>query len=168
MCTVDDEDEEMPSESNESNEQSSQMLNDQPEEQLSSGYPEQSSPSSVNDDQPLSSPFNDIGKLLSPSKSVESICHVITQLDNNTKYSLLYDHLQPPSILPYSTIRGSNRKFNISWLSKYPWLKYSPMLDGVFCGPCSLLLCSSERRDKGILVNKAFNNWSKLFESFNS
>ena len=48
ICTVDDEDEEMPSESNESNEQSSQMLNDQPEEQLSSGYPEQSSPSSVN------------------------------------------------------------------------------------------------------------------------
>ena len=36
------------------------------------------------------------------------------------------------------------------------------MLDGVFCGPCSLLLCSSERRDKRILVNKAFNNWSKL------
>ena len=103
-----------------------------------------------------------IGKLLNPSKSVESIWHIITQLDNDTKYSLLYDHLQPPSILPYSTIRGSNRKFNVSWLSKYPWLKYSPMLDGVFCGPCSLLLCSSERRDKGILVNKAFNNWSKL------
>lgn len=36
------------------------------------------------------------------------------------------------------------------------------MFDGVFCEPCSLLLCSSERRDKGILVNKAFNNWSKL------
>ena len=28
----------------------------------------------------------------------------ISKLDNGTKYSLLYDHLQPPSVLPYSTV----------------------------------------------------------------
>ncbi len=30
------------------------------------------------------------------------------------------------------------------------------------CGPCSILLTTDKREDKGILVNKPFNNWEKL------
>ena len=39
---------------------------------------------------------------------------------------------------------------------------YSPKLDSVFCGPCSLLLPNSKRRDKGLLVNKPYSNWAKI------
>ena len=31
----------------------------------------------------------------------------------------------------------------------------------MFCGPCSLL-SSSERKDKGLLVNKPYSNWAKI------
>ena len=71
----------------------------------------------------------------------------------------MYDHIRPPSVLPTTSMRGSNRKFNFSWLIKYPWLPYSPKLDG---GPCAILLPSSTRRDKGLLVNRPYSNWSKL------
>ena len=46
----------------------------------------------------------------------------------------------PPAVLPTTFSHGCNRKFNISWLIKYPWLRYSPKLDAVLCGPCALLL----------------------------
>ena len=39
---------------------------------------------------------------------------------------------------------------------------YSPNLDGLFCGPCLLLLPSNKRRDRGLLVNTPYSNWSKI------
>jgi hypothetical protein len=105
---------------------------------------------------------NDIGSLISAEKSIDEICHTVGDLSNAQKYSLLYDHVPPPKILPSTFAHGCNRKFNINWLEKYVWLKYSPKLDGVFCGPCTLLLSAGNRRDKGLLVNKPFSNWVKL------
>ena len=70
--------------------------------------------------------------------------------------------MKPPDVLPSTFAQGCNRKFNISWLEKYPWLWYSPKLDGVFCWPCAVLLSGDSRRDKGLLVNKPFSNWVKI------
>ena len=39
---------------------------------------------------------------------------------------------------------------------------YSPKLDGVFCGLCSLLLPGSKRRDKRLLVNRPYSNWVRI------
>ena len=105
-------------------------------------------------------PFNDIGTIFEPSKSVDDICRTVSGLSNDKKYSLLYR--SPPNHLPCTHSYGSNRKFNLTWLERYPWLIYSPKLDAVFCGPCSLLLPNTKRRDKGFLVNRPFSSWGKL------
>ena len=49
-----------------------------------------------------------------------------------------------------------------TWFTKYPFLLYSPKLDGVFCGLCSLFLSSDKRKDKRLLVNRSYSNWSKI------
>ena len=100
-------------------------------------------------------PFSDIGALLDPEKSLHEIC--------DEKCSLLYNHIAPFAVFPPTFSHGYQCRFNHSWLEKYPWLIYSPKLDGVFCGPCALLLPSSmNRRDKGLLVNRPFSNWVKI------
>lgn len=106
--------------------------------------------------------FQTIGNILSPSKSTDELWTSLNALSNGEKCSLLYYHVQPPNALPSTFSYGANRKFQTSWLSKYPWLLYSPKLDGVFCGPCALLLSIEKRKDKGLLVNKPFSNWIKI------
>ena len=101
----------------------------------------------------LPEPCRDIGGLLTPEKSINEICRAVDNLSTAEKYSLLYHHVQPPKVLPSTYAQGCNKKFNISWLEKYPWLQYSPKLGGVFCGPCALLLSEVDRRDKGLPVN---------------
>ena len=107
-------------------------------------------------------PCNDLGNLLHPSKSITEICTSLNELSNGSKYSMLFQHVSPPDTLPRTYSHGCNRKFNTSWLEKFPWLRYSPMLDGVFCGACALLLDNEKRKDKGALVNRPFANWVKL------
>jgi len=85
-------------------------------------------------------------------------------LDNAEKYSLLFDHVRPPDNHPTTHSHGCNRKFNVEWLVKYSWLKYSPKLDAVFCGLCTVLL-GDNRKDKGVLVNCPFSKWVKLNET---
>ena len=98
------------------------------------------------------SPFNDIGALLDPEKSSHEICELASNLSVDEKFSLLYHHVAPPAVFLPTFSHGYQRRFNHSWLEKYPWLIYSPKLDGVFCGPCALLLPSSmNKSDKGLL-----------------
>ena len=107
--------------------------------------------------------INDFGALLLSTKSKAEITAIMNKLSNPQKYSLLYNHVSPPSILPSSYSYGCNQKFNTTWLHKYAWLRYSPKLDGVFCGPCALFT-GENHMNKGILVNKPFSNWVKLGE----
>ena len=104
----------------------------------------------------------DIGGLLAPTKSIDEKCHTLNSLSNSEKYSYIFKHNPPPRVLPSTFSHGCNRKFKIAWMNKYPWLRYSTKLDGVFCGPRAILLSSNSRHDKGILVNKPFNNWVKI------
>ena len=108
---------------------------------------------------------NDIGALLLPSKSVDEITSTMHNLSNSEKYSLLFNHIEPPRVLPGTYAFGCSRKFNIEWLTTYAWLRYSPKLDAVFCGPCSVLLAADNRADKGLLVNRPFSQWVKLSDS---
>ena len=107
-------------------------------------------------------PFKDIGNLLEPTKSIDTICQSVSNLSNEAKHSLLCHHITPLNILPSTYSPGCNWKCNTTWLTKYPFLLYSPKLDGVFCGPCSLFLSSDKRKDKGLLVNRSYSNWSKI------
>ena len=107
----------------------------------------------------------DIGCILAPSNSVSEICQLLDGISNPEKCHLLFHHVQPPTDLPTTFSHGYRRKFNIDWLRKYPWLRYSVKLDGVFCGPCALFLSESSRKDKGLLVNRLFSNWVKISEA---
>ena len=104
----------------------------------------------------------DLGSLLDPALSIESICQAVGDLPNEDKYDYLKNHVKPPAVLSTTCFHGINRKFNASWIKKYPWLVYSPKLDGVFCDPCSLLLPVAQRKDKGLLINRPFSVWPKL------
>ena len=104
-------------------------------------------------------PYNDIGTIFELANSVDIICRTVSGLSNDKKYSLLYHHKSPPNHLPHTQHYGSNRKFNLTWLERYPWLIYSPNMDVVFCGPCSHLLPNSKQRDKGLIVNRPFSSW---------
>ena len=106
--------------------------------------------------------FKDVGSLLDPALSIESICPAVGDLHNEDKYDYLNNQVKPPAVLPTTCFHGINRKFNASWMKKYPWLEYSSKLDGVFCGPCSLLLLVAQRKDKELLDNRFFSVRPKL------
>lgn len=96
---------------------------------------------------------------------MSEISHTLRNLYNADKVALLCSHVSPPNILPSTYSQGCNRKF-ISWLGKYPWLRYSTQLNAVFCGPCSLFL--EDRHNKGLLVNRPFSNWVKISSTLKS
>ena len=98
---------------------------------------------------------HDIGELIIASKSIDETCCAVGSLTNSEIYSLLFHHVSPPHEIPSTFSFGCNRKFNVKWLEKYPWLRYSPKLDAVFCGPCALLVPKEKRKDKGLFVGKA-------------
>ncbi len=98
---------------------------------------------------------------------MEEICASISNLSQGEMFSYLYRHVQPPSNLPATFLYGANRKFGISWVIKFPWILYSPKVNGIFCGPCAILLPVDKRKDKGLLVNRPFSNWIKLSSVLN-
>jgi len=82
---------------------------------------------------------------------------------------LLFNHVKPcTTALPSRFSDGCNRKFNVDWLKKYSRLRYSPTLDAVFCGPCSVLISSANREGKGLLVNRPFFRWVKVSDTLTS
>ena len=55
---------------------------------------------------------------------------------NNDIKELINKVFVPDSKFVFPKTRG--RRFKYNWLSTYPWLSYSPSLDGSFCLPCVL------------------------------
>ena len=64
----------------------------------------------------------------------------LTRLSGADKYALLVDLYVPPTSFnfPKHAEHGKQRSFQLSWLTKYPWLAYSRLLDGGFCLPCAV------------------------------
>ena len=68
----------------------------------------------------------DIGNIITSStNSVNEICAKLRNLTSEQKYAFLFNHISPPHVLPSTFSHGCYRKFNVAWLTKYPWLKYS-------------------------------------------
>ncbi len=100
-------------------------------------------------------PPSDIGLLLDPTKSIEEICEVVGQLSNDQ--NILHFIIMFPQLMSIQA-----HLFTALVIPGLFWLIYSHKLEAIFCGPCSILLPVSERRDKGLLVNRPFSNWGKL------
>ena len=58
---------------------------------------------------------------------------------------------------------GKKRRFQLSWLQLYPWLRYSPSLNAGFCLAC--LLVGKERSRQGQLVNSPLESFSQAARS---
>ena len=96
--------------------------------------------------------------------SINDLFNALDGLSNTEKYAYIFKHISPPRVLPKTYSHGCYRKFDIDWITKYPWLRYSKQLDGTYFGPCAMLLPTHSRCDEGVLVNKPFNNWVKIID----
>ena len=87
-------------------------------------------------------------------------------LNVGEEYKLIFEHINPPAVLSSRFEHACNRRFNTRWLNKYAWLHYSPTVDGVYCGPRTILLSAQNRYRKGSLVNAPFTgSWTKISDS---
>ena len=108
-----------------------------------------------------SSPQYDIGKFY---KNVE-------ELSDYQIYDILKNIWKPNQdhIFPVHNYYGRSRRFNYSWLQKFPWLSYSCLLDGTFCLPCVFfgrrIGLNSAKLEK--LMKSAFCDWSCASRRFN-
>ena len=78
---------------------------------------------------------------------------------NAENVSLLYNHVSAPTEINSRYYQGCNIKFNVSWLQKYPWLRYSQKLNASFCGSCSLFWKTDITK---ACFNRPFSNWVKI------
>ena len=115
-----------------------------------------------------SSVRNDIGTIVKEGKTAAEIGQAVDLLDVARKNALIFEHDAAPVELPSRHSHGCQRKFNVAWLTKYSWLRYSTALDGVFCGPCAVMLSAEKRAGKGKLVNSSFSNWLNLSDALSS
>ena len=113
----------------------------------------------------LESSLPDIGRVVKLGLQTKEVTAAVAALSTSEKYGLLFKHASPPAVLPSTRSHGCNRKFNKSWLDRYPWLVYSTAVDGVFCAPCAILCPELVRADKGLLVNVPFRNWFKVSDA---
>ena len=98
-------------------------------------------------------------------------CEKSNSLSDSDKFELLERTRRPEAqlYLPTTEESGKKRKFNINWLSKYPWLAHSRLLDGSVCKLCVLFGRpgsdnSSDRLTK--LFNSPYNYWTGASHNF--
>jgi len=99
----------------------------------------------------------DIGVHLLPS----------TTVSDNGRYCLLTNPWTPPDdyIFPVVVESGKNRKFQASWLKRFPWLVYSSSKAGAFCKFCALFAPDTVRNQKlGRLVCAPLNRYKDALE----
>lgn len=63
---------------------------------------------------------------------------------------------------PLKTEFGKRRSFKYEWLAQFPWLSYSPSLDGAFCLPCVLFSCEAKKGGEKLarLLHKPLDTWT--------
>ena len=82
-----------------------------------------------------------------------------------TKCDLLSNHWKPEQTYDFPIDR-SNRKFQYSWFSKFPWLIYSEVLSGALCIHCVLFGGESTHNASKLLhlVRAPLNTWSSALQ----
>ncbi len=98
-----------------------------------------------------------------PSLDIGCFFHNVGTLTDDVKFRLLTNHWKPSSSynFPQHVYQQVKRRFNIRWLSVYPWLAYSKELDGAFCLPC--VLFGKQTGHNGFKLDKLYRspltNW---------
>ena len=126
--------------------------------------------SSLSDSSTTASPNHqesakDIRLVIRSDMDLDAVSRVVGLLSNDRKHELIFNHQPQPPTFPSTFSHGCNRKFSPDWLDKYLWLCYSPSLDAVFCGICSVMLKPHEHSNKYALVNAPFKNWVKISDT---
>lgn len=111
---------------------------------------------------PVSSSFS--------SKDIAHFCN--KKLSDSEKYDVLENVWVPDShfIFPFSA--GARRvRFQLSYLTKFPWLVYSAVDDGAYCKFCALFhdykgVGKGNHHFPRLLVRSPFFNWNKALETF--
>ena len=104
--------------------------------------------------------INDLGSIITATKSPIEVNDIVTRLEKAQKYHLLKSHFKPSEhyIFPSQFVGGCNRSFRYKWLDEFkPWLVYSCKLHAAFCVCCALF--SNHGDTKKILVNAPFTKW---------
>lgn len=98
------------------------------------------------------------------SLDIASIIGPAKRLTDEVKYSLLTKCFVPDNNFkfPFTKFGRQQRAFNVSWLTRYPGLVYSPSMDGAYCIYCAIFRPENDR--KGQLVLEPFRNWKKAME----
>ena len=99
----------------------------------------------------------------------------VPELADDKKYQLLTNHWKPHQLyqFPITVELGHNRRFNPAWLKSYPWLAYSPSVNGAFCLPCVLFGMQVGHNSSKLnrLYRSPLSTWvsatTKLFEHNN-
>ena len=65
---------------------------------------------------------------------------------------LLENAFCPEEAFEFPKYKG--RKFRFHWLSSFPWLRYSPSLNGGFCLYCSLFSHGMPSKSKGLMISR--------------
>ena len=101
----------------------------------------------------------DIGMYMSPNNTVP----------DHLRYSLLTNPWTPPDDYSFPVVleSGKKRKFQSSWLQRFPWLVYSAEKAGGFCKFCVLFAPEAVRNQKlGRLVSGPLNRYKDAIEYF--
>ena len=99
----------------------------------------------------------DLGVFLTNTSTANERDAILSQLTDAQKYDLLTSHVKPTTILPKNE---SGRRFQLSWLNEYSWLRYSFAAGGAFCLTCAFF--STYKCNKVQLVIQPFVNWKKF------
>lgn len=136
----------------------SSTINNQPSAVLdannSSENPTSTSDVEKNFNLPLPS---DGGPEISPISSLDIGLFVSIPVSDEKRFELLRNVWKPDLTynFPCKKDGAQNRRFNHSWLQKFPWLSYSHIKQGAFC-ICCVLFATREQRNQelGVLVTK--------------
>ena len=87
---------------------------------------------------------------------------------DNVKYQLLCNIWKPDSTFTFP-VNSSGRRFQLKWLSRFPWLVYSNRLDGCFCLHCVLFGGESSHNASKLsqLFTSPLTHWSNAVQRCN-
>lgn len=77
-------------------------------------------------------------------------------LNDYEKKCVLKDKWVPPVNYSYPKNK-MNRRYNPDWEKKYPWIRYSPSQDGIFCSACFCFSYHTQAYPEFVI--KPFDDW---------
>jgi len=85
-------------------------------------------------------------------------------IEDANKYNLITNHSTPTPADVFPSCNG--RRFQLSWLARFKWLRYSKHDNGGYCLPCVLFARSGVQPgvDPDALVSKPFVNFRRATE----